>query len=356
MAEPQAAPAPAPAAPPPQPMPQDNRGIPDPVLRIQALIDAEREPPPAQEQQAPPQLGEAEQQQQEEVPAGPNKGVEGQEQAEGEAESNPASAEIPLEQLEAVELEVTIKGDDGKDVTQKLPVSELKKGYMRQADYQRKTAEVARQREEVGKNIRQGVESERTQYAQTLQQLQQVVIDSVAPELKNVDWNHLAQNDTYEYVRLRNRADQVSQVLSQVQAKQKEVTQKAQAEQQAAMREQAIKSRETLEADIPGFNDQLYQTLLESAKSVGYRPEEAATWVDARAIKLLHKAHLYDQMKAQKTPPPAEKKVAIPPKTMKPGAAQSNSPQGQQVVSAMKRLQGSGKIEDAAAVIRSRLG
>lgn len=358
MAEAQAPAAPAPAAPPPPPV---NRGVPDPVLRIQAILDAEREPAPEQ-QQAAPQLGEAPgteaAQPEADAPAGPNKQAEGEEQQEPEGgeDSTPAPAEIPLDQLESVELEVTTKGENGADVVEKLPIKELKLGYMRQKDYQRKTAEVANQRREVESKIRQGVEGERTQYVQTLQQLQQIVVDSVAPELKNVDWNHLAQNDTYEYVRLRNRADQINQVLSQVQAKQQEAAAKAKADRDAAMRETAIKARETLEADIPGFDDGLYQTLLKSGESVGYKPEEVATWVDARAIKLLHKAHLYDQLQAGKTAPAPVKKVAVPPKVIKPGTAGNVSRAQQQDSNAMKRLQGSGKIEDAAAVIRSRLG
>ena len=64
-------------------------------------------------------------------------------------------AEIPLDQLEAIQLEVEVSGDAGK-VTEKLPIKELKLGYMRQKDYQTKTAEVARQRNEVGEKIRQG--------------------------------------------------------------------------------------------------------------------------------------------------------------------------------------------------------
>ena len=348
---------PAPAAPAPAPAPapsNDQRGIPDPVLRIQAILDAENAPP---EQQAAPQLGEATgteaAQPEPDAPAGPNKQEEGE---QVEQEEQVAPAEIPLDQLESVELEVTTKGENGTDVVEKLPIKELKLGYMRQKDYQRKTAEVANQRREVEAKIRQGVEGERTQYVQTLQQLQQIVVDSVAPELKNVDWNHLAQNDTYEYVRLRNRADQINQVLSQVQTKQKEAAEKAKADREAAMRETAIKARETLESDIPGFDDGLYQTLLKSGESVGFKPEEVATWVDARAIKLLHKAHLYDQLQSGKTPPAPVKKVAVPPKVIKPGPAANVSRAQQQDANAMKRLVGSGKIEDAAAVIRSRLG
>src|SRR3990167_3656548 len=77
-----------------------------------------------------------------EVPAEDNKTVEGE-----DAPADVPMAEIPLDQLEAIALDVKTKGEDGKDVVEKLTVKELREGYMKGKDYSRKTAEVARQRE-----------------------------------------------------------------------------------------------------------------------------------------------------------------------------------------------------------------
>ena len=351
MAEGQAAPAAQPA---PRPVSQDERGVPDPVLKIQAILDAEKAPEqpaaPAAPEQAPAQ---PEATPTEEAPAQTNKQVEGD---EAPTEDARRTAEIPLDQLEAIELDVTVKGEDGVDIAEKQTIKALREGYMRQKDYQRKTAEVARQRDAVGESVRQAVESERSAYQTQLQQMQALLVETVAPELKDVNWNDLAANNAFEYVRLRNRADQIAQALSQVQAKQQEVSAKQRTEQDAARKTLAAKAREELEAGIPGWNDALYQTLMKSGEKHGFKPEEVATWVDARAIKLLHKAHLYDQLQADKTQPAASKKVVVPPKVVKPGTVQATNPRQQQEQGAMKRLQSSGKIEDAAAVIRSRLG
>jgi hypothetical protein len=327
---------------PTQPQTGDQRGVPEPVARIEAILRAEKEPP------APPQ----EQTQEPEVPAGPNKQVESEEVTTEDARR---MAEIPLDQLEAIELETTYKGDDGKDITEKLPVKALREGFMRQKDYQRKTAELARQREAQGETLRQAVESERTGYQTQLQQLQNLVIEAVAPELKDVNWNDLAANNPLEYVKVRNRADQVAQTLAQLQAKQKELSEKQSQEQAAAKQKLAVKAVEILQNDIPGWNDQLYQSLMKAGESYGYKPEEVGSWVDARAIKLLHKAHLYDQLQAEKKQPAPDKKVVTPPKVIKPGAQQQVSQRQQQEQGAMKQLRTSGKIEDAAAVIRGRL-
>ena len=349
----------APAAPAPAPQSQDMRGVPEPVARIQAILNAEKAPqePAPQAQPAAPQEQQSDQQEaspEAEAPAGPNKQVEGEEEATPEDARR--VAEIPLDQLEAIEIETTYKGEGGADITEKLPVKALREGFMRQKDYQRKTAELARQREAEAETRRQAIESERTAYQQNLQQMQSLLLETAAPELKDVNWNDLAANNPFEYVRLRNRADQITQALSQIQTKHKELTAKQQAEQEAARKAAATKAVETLQADIPGWNDALYQSLMKAGDKYGYKPEEVATWIDPRAIKLLHKAHLYDQLQADKKAPPSDKKVTVPPKVVKPGPAQNVNQRNQQAQGAMKQLKASGKIEDAAAVIRSRLG
>ena len=346
MAEAQAAQAPQ-AAPAPQPA---ARPV-DPVLRIQALIDAESAP--ATEAPAP-------QAQEPEYQPSANAQVEGEEQpqeaeqpqAEEQADSE-SKTEIPLEQVESIELEVTTKGDDGKDVLEKLPVKELKLGYMRQKDYQRKTAEVARQREEVAEKTRQAIEGERTQAMQTIQQLQALVVETVAPELNGTDLNKLATDDPFEYVKRRNRLDQITQTLSRIQAAQQELTTKQKADAEAKHKEAIAKARETLQADIPGWNDTLYQQLMKAGEDFGYKADEVAQWMDPRAIKLLHAAAKARQAVPAKPSP--DKKVVVAPKTVKPGASVQQSQAQQSQARAMKQLQQSGRIEDAAAIIASRM-
>lgn len=308
----------------------------DPVAMISALMDAERvtadpKPEVKAEVEAQPETEAYEPQ--------PNAVEEGAE----------AVAEIPLDQLEAIELETTYKGEDGKDITAKLPIKALREGFMMQKDYQRKTAELARQREELGQKISQGVESERTQYLQQLQALETTLLETVAPELKNVNWNDLAENNTFEYVRLSNRQNQINQALAAIKTKREEVTSKAEAERRQATQVAAQKTWATLESDIPGWNAETYQKVLKSAESVGYSTTEAGAFLDPRAIKLLHKAHLYDQMQAGK--PAAEKKVAAAPPAIKPGAANVVSKQAQQRGKALEQLRKSGKIDDLANVI-----
>ena len=251
-------------------------------------------------------------------------------------------------------MEITVKGEGGTDVTKKLPIKELRKGYMLQQDYSRKTAELARQRESVGEETRKAIESERAVLQQTLQQMQSTVIDSIAPELKSVDWNYLATNDQPEYIRLRNRADQIQKVLGEIQSKQSELSKKQQAEMAESQRKAALHAREVLEAKIPNWSDDHYKALMKTAVDYGYKPEQVASWVDPVAFQILHDAHEYRQMKNDKSP--LNKRVVTPPVVVKPGAASAPAAAKAAESDAMKRLQKSGNFQDAAAVIKSRMG
>jgi uncharacterized protein YeeX (DUF496 family) len=326
----------------------------DTISVIQGMLERESgvkpqapEQPQAQstEEQTPQEPSQPET---EEAPAEDNRQVEGDEPQDQRV------AEIPLDQLEAIQLEVEVSGEGGK-VTEKPTIKELKLGYMRDKDYRAKTAEVARQRDEVGEKIRQGIEGERANYLNTLQQLQTAFVESVAPELMNVNWNDLAANNPAEYVRLLNRKDQLQQVLQGMQSKQQEVLTKKKAEQGQATKAAAARARATLEQEIPGWNDALYQSLMKTGiENYGFKPEEVSSWVDPRAIKLLHDAKQFRELNTTK--PVVNNRVVTPPKVIKPGAASTVTQSQKLQESSMKKLQTSGRIEDAAAVIRARLG
>lgn len=332
----------------------------DIIGRLDSILAAEKAPPA---QQPPPQepaahvqaeAPPAEEPQGEEPPA-PNKQVEGEEPPPEERQA----AEIPLDELEAIELEVPLKGSDGKESAEKRTIKELRDGYLRQQDYSRKTQELATQREQLQTETRKAVEAERINYVKELQTLSEMVDEVAATELQGVNWAQLSQTDPFEYVRLDNRRKQFESAKVTIKSKQQELIAKHESERKAALREQAGKARAQLEAEIPGWNDNLYQSLLKTGvEKFGFRGDEVASWVDPRLIKLLHAAQEGTKSKEQtkvETPAPA-KRVVVPPRALKPGA-QTQGAQGQQRhMDAMKRLQGSGKIDDAAAVIRARLG
>lgn len=325
----------------------------DPVAMISALLDAEKVTPntpkePQAQKPAEPAQPEADA----EYQPGENAQAEGEDAPQSEGEKSPV-AEIPLDQLDAIELEVKEWAKDGKRTEAKRTIKELREGYMRLDDYSRNIQDVARQREEVGKQVRQGIESERSTYLTNLQQLQTALVESVAPELKNADWNSLATNDPFKYVELRNRAEQITNTLSAIKAKQQEIIDKQGAERRETVQAEARKTWATLESDIPGWNAETYREILKASESLGYTQTETGEWIDPRAVKLLHKAYLYDQLKAGKPSP--DKKVVVAPPAIKPGATSSASRPAQQKAQALDRLRKSGRLDDLAAILAQQM-
>lgn len=329
----------APAAP-AAPAPTDIIG------RIDALIAAEVPDSAPAEPQAPaqPEIPDAE------APAEPQ--VEG-----GDAPADAQATELSLDELEAIELDVTTKGEDGKDVAEKLTVKALRDGYLRQADYSRKTAEVARQREQLQAETRKAVEAERLQYVKELQTMHDLVMQTAASELQGVNMDDLARNDPFKYVELDNRQKQITKALGAIRGKQQEVITKFQAEQKAATQQAAAQARTQLESDIPGWNDATYQSLMKAGiDKFGFKQEEVTTWIDPRMFKLLHAAQAGEKVKDQtrtETPAPA-KRVVVVPRVVKPGAQTAQTQARAGHAEAMKRLQTDGKIDSVAAVLRAR--
>lgn len=322
-----------------------------PVEKIMALMQKDNPAAAPAPQQAPQEAPQ-------ETPA-PENVAEPEAPPVEPAKQDAVAREIPIDELESIELETTVKGEDGKDVVVKPTVKELREGYMRQQDYSRKTAEVARQREAVQEEVRKGVEGERAAYFQTLQMLQDTVVSTMDAELKNANWSELATNDPATYVRLDNRRKEMDRVLNDIQSKQQEVIRQRDAERAQVRNQQAAKSVKILEEKIPGWNDSLYQKLMKSAQDTyGYKPDEVGSWVDHRAFEVLHDAIEYRNLKSQKKPdaPITTKKVVVVPKAVAPGAAAPASAAQTRAEDAMKQLRSKGTISAAADVIKSRLG
>lgn len=316
---------------------------------IGALIDAETAPSDDKEPKAAAEQAGTE--------ADPNNAaLEGEDasetEAEPEAESEKATAEIPLEALMEIPLDVTVKGEDGKDVVKKVTVKDLQAGYMMQEDYSRKTADVARQRDQIGQE-RQGFQTEREQYQQNLTMLHSLVMATAAQELSNVDWNDLAASNPGEYVRLTHRKNEIQQVLQNIHAQQQQATAKSDATKRQVSQQTTQETLAKLRAEVPGWGDDLYVKILDTAVANGVPRHVAAEWNDFGLIKLTFKAHQFDQMQAGK--PLIEKKVVNVPKVIRPGASAENGAKQTASKAALKRLSASGKVDDLAAVIAAQM-
>lgn len=278
-----------------------------------------------------------------------------EEAAPVEAEAVQAEPDAPAEEVnaEADDPVVTIK-IDGKDV--QVPLSELKNGYQRQADYTRKTMEVSETRKAAEAEI-QKAQAERQNYAANLGRMQAQLEGALQEQHKTTDWEALLQSDPVEYLRQQHLSQQRQAQLQQVYAAQQQVHTQLQAEQQAQIRNQLQTQHQALLDKLPQWRDESKAkaeraALREYLAQEGYDTAAIDSIGDAKAVVLARKAMLYDQMmsKAQL----AQKKVSTAPsKVERPG--QGDNPGIDRRTSAFQRLSKSGRAEDAAAIFATLL-
>src|SRR5678815_790561 len=152
----------------------------------------------------------------------------------------------------------------------------------------RKTQEVAERERQADAKAQQAIEKERGQYLEALNALQSTIRAAAVPELANVDWNKLAQENPAEYVRLSNRAREVNEAMQRIAFEQEKVrTQQSEASNKA--RDQAVsESKVKLKEAIPQWNDDLYQSLLKrSYDTYGFKPDEMSGIWDHRIMRVL---------------------------------------------------------------------
>ena len=279
----------------------------------------------------------------EEEPQEAEKEVEESEEPEQEAQPEEEVETLEIDPDEKVfDVEVTLPG--GEKETRKMSLNELKAGQMMQADYSRKTEELSRQRKEVQNELRQGIEKERSQYLETLNTLQKGMMQLVVPEAGDLD--KLAEEDPAEFIKVQNRLNKINQTWQSIEAEKQRIA----SEQQEYIRSQILPAElEKIQSAIPSWGQEVKQAIMQTGETYGFTPEELGAVIDSRMIKVLHDAHLYQKLQAEK--PSVAKKVAEKPKVMKPGSGKKQSMESDH----MKRLKKSGDWRDAGALLAERL-
>ena len=289
----------------------------------------------------------------EDVSQAPTEETEAEDVTEAEAEEVEEQSDddddYDVDQAEPVEdsIEVTI---DGK--VEKVTREEAAKGYQRQADYSRKTMELAKQRKALAAEA-QKIAAERDQYAQALSLVQQQLAAEEAP-----DWDRLRESDPYQYMLEKDAWRDKQDRLAQVQAEQAKLQQQQMAEQQVAMHQELANQRTVLLDRIPSWKDsgtaeKEKAAIVDYAKSSGFTDEEVNNVVDARAVELLYKAWQFDQlMKDQRVKSKQVKKAPKAAKSGQPTTKRERTSRHRQ--QAFDKLKQSGKIDDAVALLLDR--
>jgi len=244
---------------------------------------------------------------------------------------------------------------DGEEIT----VEELKRDRLRQRDYTRKTQELAELRRQV-ESQNEEIQRERAQYAQMLPALQERLMQ---PAEQEPDWDTLYDTDpTMAAKAERQWRKQQEERAAQLEAVQAERQRMAQLEQQRMEQMQARyfeEQRQVLPEIIPEWRDS--KVASKEAKDIrafllgeGFTEQDVNGLQNATLVKLARKAMLYDKGQTRATE--AKKKPRTQKaKTLKAGSRGSQPKPSSEQQQALQRARQTGRVQDAAAAIKSLL-
>jgi len=242
---------------------------------------------------------------------------------------------------------------DGAKVDVELP--ELLSGYMRTADYTRKSQANAAARKEIEARAAD-LYRQHEEYAQILPILREKIQQQAEQE---PNWLELSQTDPDAYMRERARWDVRQRQLQDVESEQARINeiQRQQYEQSMGLRLQ--EEGERLISAIPSWSDGKVaeserREILEYAQNkLGYGREELSQIYDHRAVATLRKAWKFDQMMSKKDQVKPVKTATAP--TLAPGASRAQSRPTSELTRAKQRLAKTGTVRDAQAVFERML-
>ena len=329
-----------------QPIPALGGSVTEAQEALLSLLEPEEETPETEEAQPT--------EEEESQPIEEDESFEEESEEEEEAEE----AEEESEETEGEEEEelyaVTVNGEEVA-----VSLDELLSGYSRQSDYTRKTQEIANDRKDI-ESLQERYNSEMTTIQQERQHymeaLQGIITNSAEGLTKysDVDWENLKETDPIEFVTKREELRQSQEKVQALQREQYNTQQRHQQEAQK-MRAQIVQEEYgKLVEKLPEWGDEDKQKEIASsvrsyASTQGFTEEELNSLVDHRSLLVLMKAEKYDQLQKSNV---KSKKLKNKPKVIRAGSGTSNKKSDKSKRTAqMKRLRGTGHIDDASALL-----
>jgi len=286
----------------------------------------------------------------------PKEEAKAEEKVEKEPEATPEPEPEQNAEEEGADAPITLEVD-GKQVTlTKAQIAEAYKSGLRQSDYTKKTTEAAEHRKAADAET-QKAQAERRDYADKLQKFT-AQLEGAIEQQDKTDWQALLKSDPVEYLNQRHLYDQRQAALKKGQDELATIAQRNQTEQAAAFKAHLAQQQDELLAKLPEWKDEAKARTERDAirtylKEQGYSHADVEGISDHRAVILGRKAMLYDQMMA-KASAAAKLVHKAPAKVEKPGTTSEVDPTDGRT-RAMRQLQKSGSVEDAAKVFAALL-
>ena len=329
-----------------QPIPALGGSVTEAQEALLSLLEPEEETPETEEAQ-PTEVEESQ-------PEEEDESFEEESEEEEESVEEEEESEEPDEEEGEVLYAVTVNGEE-----QEVNLDELLSGYSRQSDYTRKTQELSsdrKQMEELAEKYNselQQMQHERQRYMGNLEQ----IVSTAAGEIDKfakINWSALKEDDPLEYVTKREEFREAQEKVQSIRNEQAFAQQKL-AQDTESMRKQALKEEHgKLVAALPEWSEPEKQKKLASdvksfAMSQGFSEEELSSLIDHRSVLVLIKAAKYDKMQSSDI---KTKKLKNKPRVIRSGKGQSTSSSNKSKRTAqMKRLQGTGHVDDASALL-----
>jgi len=329
-----------------QPIPAPGGSVTEAQEALLSLLDSEEETPEIEEAQPT----EVEESKPEEEDESLEDGAEEEEESEEDEEESEETDEEDEEALYAV----TVNGKEHE-----VSLDELLNGYSRQSDYTRKTQELSSEKKEMEELHKaytseiQQIQAERQQYMENLQQ----ILESSAGEMEkftNVDWASLKESDPIEYITKREELREAQEKVQTFKNQQELVRQKQSQDAEAMRKTIMTEEHGKLVSALPDWGDPDKQKKIASdiksyGLTQGFTQEELGSLIDHRSVLVLIKASKYDAIQSSDV---KSKKLKNKPKVIRSGKGRSSSQaeKGKRTAQ-MKRLRGTGHIDDASALL-----
>lgn len=240
---------------------------------------------------------------------------------------------------------VTVKGEDGADIEQEVDEKELVAGYQRQADYSRKTAELARREEQATEIVRAKVTEAQTHFVQRAQ-MAQAVVARLAGLRTPEEMLELSRVDPAGYVAEQARQQQVHSVIAGLENQWQQEQFRLQQEQQQALQQSFARCWGVL--GQKGIDKPKLQHIFETvSKDYGISQDRFAMLNDPAVVMVMRDAVAYREL--QKKTSDVKKKADTAPRLPQKQSVPRNEPTEKRRVERLRS--GRGSRDDLAAFI-----
>lgn len=211
----------------------------------------------------------------------------------------------------------------------KVP-KKIKDSIMMQADYTRKTQEVAEQRKQVEAYKAETEQSVKFQQEHLQEHAYLMSLDQQLEQFNKLDWNAIIDTDPVQALKLQQQYQGLQGMRGQVVAKITQVQQEQFQLQQTQFAKQMESSNAELARDVPGWSLDLAKSLRSYGMEKGSFSEDDMNHAvrNPKIVKILNKAYLYDQLVAKQSAKPKAEPIKpitiIKAKTSSPSKSPEN--------------------------------